>query len=37
MSSFVDGYIEPILSQIDLENLMDYIENSQLGIESLRW
>lgn len=35
MSSFVDGYIEPILSQIDLENLMDYIENSQLGIERI--
>ena len=35
MSSFVDGYIEPILSQVDLENLMDYIENSQLGIERI--
>lgn len=37
MSSFIDGYIEPILTQNYLENLIDYIENSQLGIESLRW
>ena len=36
MSSFVDGYIEPILTQNYLENLIDYIKNSQLGIESPR-
>ena len=35
MSSFVYGYIEPILSQNKLSNLSDYIKNSQLGIEKI--
>lgn len=35
MSSFVCGYIEPILNENKLSNLSDYIKNSQLGIEKI--
>ncbi|PXZ04749.1 hypothetical protein [Gilliamella apicola] len=35
MSSFVYGYIEPILSQNKLKSLSNYIKNSKLGIEKI--
>ncbi len=35
MSSFICGYIEPILSENKLNNLSNYIKNSQLGIEKI--
>ena len=35
MSSFVYGYIEPILSQNKLKSSSDYIKNSKLGIEKI--
>jgi len=35
MSSFVCGYIEPILNENKLKSSSDYIKNSKLGIEKI--